>query len=77
MDKSNAATRNRLKQIHSVKDFEDLLEHTMLSDEEKQILRLHYKEQKSLSYIADMLGMSEVTVKKKHSKILLKVGKMF
>lgn len=77
MDKDNAIARKKLKQIHSVRDFESLLEHTMLSDEEKQILRLHYKDQKSLSCIADELGLSEVTVKKKHRKILLKIGKMF
>lgn len=77
MDKENARTRKKLKQIESVKDFEDLLNQTMLSEEDKTILRMHYKEQKSLMYIADFLGMSEITVKKKHRKILLKIGKMF
>lgn len=77
MDKENARTRKRLKQIESVKDFEDLLNQTMISEEDKTILRMHYKEQKSLMYIADFLGMSEITVKKKHRKILLKIGKMF
>ena len=77
MDKENARTRKKLKQIESVKDFEDLLNQTMLSEEDKTILRMHYKEQKSLIYIADFLGMSEITVKKKHRKILLKIGKMF
>lgn len=50
---------------------------TMLSEEEKKILWLHYKEQKTMAFIADELGMSEVTVKKKHSKMLMKIGKMF
>lgn len=77
MDKENARTRKKLKQIESVKDFEDLLNQTMISEEDKTILRMHYKEQKSLMYIADFLGMSEITVKKKHRKILLKIGKMF
>lgn len=77
MDKENARTRKKLKQIESVKDFEDLLNQTMLSEEDKTILRMHYKEQKPLMYIADFLGMSEITVKKKHRKILLKIGKMF
>lgn len=52
-------------------------EQTMLSEEEKKILWLHYKEQKTMAFIADELGMSEVTVKKKHSKMLMKIGKMF
>ena len=77
MDKENARTRKKLKQIESVKDFEELLNQTMISEEDKTILRMHYKEQKSLMYIADFLGMSEITVKKKHRKILLKIGKMF
>lgn len=76
MDKKKAETRNKLKEITVVKDFEDVLSRIMLSEEEKEIMRLHYKEKKSMSYIADMLGMSEITVKKKHSKILMKVGKV-
>ena len=77
MDKENAKPRKRLRPISSVKDFESLIEQTLLSEEEKRILWLHYKEQKTLSYIADELGLSEVTVKKKHSKLLMKVGKIF
>lgn len=76
MDRQNARTRNKLKQVGSVKKFEDLMNQTMLSEEEKKILWMHYKEQKSLSYIADELGMAEVTLKKKHRKILLKLGKI-
>ena len=30
MNKENAKTRKKLKQIHSVKDFENLIEQTML-----------------------------------------------
>lgn len=40
MDKHNAKTRKRLKQISSVKDFESLMEQTMLSEEEKKIYRI-------------------------------------
>lgn len=76
MDKHNAKTRKKLKQISSVKDFESLMEQTMLSEEEKKILWLHYKEQKTMAFIADELGMSEITVKKKHRKMLMKIGKM-
>lgn len=77
MDKETAKTRKRLKQIGSVYDFENILEQSMLSEEEKTILRMHYKEQKSLCCIADVLGMSEITVKKKHRKMLMKIGKLF
>ena len=77
MDKETAKTRKRLRQIGSVYDFENILEQSMLSEEEKTILRMHYKEQKPLCYIADELGMSEITVKKKHRKMLMKIGKLF
>lgn len=77
MDKENAETRRKLKGISSVAEFREILEKTMLSEEEKKILLLHYKEQKPLTYIADELGMSEVTVKKKHRKMLMKLGKAF
>ena len=77
VDKENAKTRNGLRSIGSVKDFETLLERTMLSEEEKEILRLHYRDQRTLSYIADSLGMSEASIKKKHKKILMKIGKLF
>ena len=76
MDKKNAKIRKKLKQIESVRDFESIVNQTMLSEEEKRILWLHYKEQKTMTYIADELGMSESNVKKKHRKLLMKVGKI-
>nr|DAX38828.1 MAG TPA: ECF sigma factor [Caudoviricetes sp.] len=76
MDEETQKTRKKLKGISSVKEFNDLLERTMLSIEEKQILILYYKEQKTLTYIADSLGMSEITAKRKHKKLLMKIGKM-
>lgn len=77
MDKENAETRKKLKGISSVDEFRSILERTMLSEEEKQILILYYKEKKSLAYIADELGMSETTVKRKHRKMLMKLGSVF
>lgn len=77
MDRENAETRKKLKGISSVDEFRSILERTMLSDEEKQILILYYKEKKSLAYIADELGMSETTVKRKHRKMLMKLGSVF
>lgn len=77
MDKETIRTRNKIKQIGSMKDFELLLNSSVLSDEEKKIIEMHYKEQKTLTYIADVLGMSEATVKRKHKKVLMKLGKFF
>ena len=58
MDKHNAKTRKKLKQISSVKDFESLMEQTMLSEEEKKILWLHYKEQKTMAFIGFLIGVA-------------------
>ena len=77
MDKENAKTRRRLKQIETIEQFENILNKIMLFNEERMILTLHYKEQKSLTYIADELGMSEATVKRKHKKLLMKIGRLF
>ena len=77
MDKKTARARKGLKEIETVEDFENVLEQIMLSEEEKVLLRLHYKENKILSYIADVLGMSEANVKKIHRKLLLKISKLF
>lgn len=77
MKKENAETRKKLKDITSVRDFDELIERTMLNEEEREIVRLRYKEGKTLSYIADVMGLSESSIKKKHSKILRKIGKMF
>jgi DNA-directed RNA polymerase specialized sigma subunit len=76
MDKKNAETRTKLKDISSVKEFGDLMEQTMLSDEEKKILWMYYKEKKTLQCIADEIGLSEIAVKKKHRKMLMKIGRM-
>lgn len=77
MDDRTKKTRNRLKRIVKVKDFDDLINQTMLDEEERKIMDMIYKEKKSLSCIADELGMAEITVKKKHGKILKKMSDMF
>lgn len=77
MDKNNAKTRNKIKSISDIKDFESLLERAMISEEQKQIMRLIYKENKNISYVADIMNLSERTVSNRHSKALLKIGKLF
>lgn len=77
MDRDTARARKGLREIETVKDFEEVLSTIMLSEEEKEILRLHYRDKKSISYIADKIGMSESNVKKIHRKMLLKICKLF
>ena len=77
MDKETAKERKGLKNIETIQDFEEVLSIIMLSNEEKEILRLHYRDNKTLAYIADEIGMSEANVKKIHRKMLLKISKLF
>ena len=77
VDKERIETKKKLQQICSVEEFKQILDKTMLSEEERQILWLYYKDHKSLTYIADILGMSESAIKRKHKKLLMKIGKLF
>lgn len=77
MDERNKNTRNKLKDISSVEDLKTLLEAVTLSDVEKQIIWMIYKEQKDIGYIADTLGICERAVKRKHKNSLIKIGKLF
>lgn len=69
-------TRKKVQGIASISTFKDLIEQTILSDAEKQILVLHYLENKDFRFIADMLGYSETTIKRKHKKALTKIAKI-
>lgn len=62
--------RKRLRNITSVAEFEKLLNSRMITDIDKKILKMHYIDNKPLSYIGDMLGYSESYVKKRHRYIL-------
>lgn len=77
MDRENAIARKKLKQIETVKEFEELLSLVMLSEEEKQMLRMHYKDKKTMQCIADEMGLSEISVKKMHKRALTKIRKLF
>lgn len=66
-------TRNRLREIVEIQTFSDLLNQCILSEEDRQIMELHYLRGKDLRYIADLLGYSEGTIKKKHRRILKKL----
>lgn len=77
MNEENARTRRKLKEIETIDSFRELIDVLNISEEEKTILELYYLKQKSITYIADILGMSESTVKRKHSKVLKKIGRIF
>jgi DNA-directed RNA polymerase specialized sigma subunit len=66
-------TKHKLNNICRISEFENLLADCNLSDEDKDILRLIYLKHKTISYIADMLGYSETTIKHKHENALKKL----
>ena len=70
---SHIKTRNTLKEIPLV---EALLNKSMISDEEKELMRLHYIQKKDFRFIGDTLGYSEASIKAKHRKILKKLNKL-
>lgn len=69
-------TRRKIKGIASVSSFYSLINSVVLSPIDKQILILHYIDEKDFRFIGDTLGYSESTIKKKHRKILAKLSKV-
>ena len=69
-------TRKKLKGIASVSSFQSLIDSVTLSTTDKQILTLHYIEEKDFRYIGDTLGFSESTIKRRHKKALIKISKL-
>lgn len=63
-------TRTKLKEIVEIQTFSDLLDRCILSEEDRRMMELHYLQDKDLRYIADLLGYSEGTIKKRHRKVL-------
>lgn len=68
--------RNAIKGLADVQRFDDLLSRCMLSPVDKAILRMHYLEEKDLRFIADFLGYSESTIKKRHVKAIAKLYRL-
>lgn len=67
-------TRHKLQDITLVVAFEELLAQCTLSDINKEILRLHYLQEKDFRYIGDKLGFSEAAIKQRHRKALKKIS---
>lgn len=67
-------TRKVLKDIATIDTFNEILDASTLSNEDKYILRQHYLQGKNFAYIADELGYAEITIIKRHKKILQKLS---
>lgn len=69
-------TRQKLKDICLIDTFDSLLDKCTLSDIDKQLLRLHYIQEKDFRYIGDALGYSEAAIKARHRKALKKLSSL-
>ena len=69
-------TRKKIQSIADISSFTQLLEQTTLSDIDKQLLSLHYLQDKDFRFIGDMLGYPESTIKRRHKKALQKISKI-
>lgn len=68
--------KNKLKSIYSITTFKELLDRSVLNDEEKEIIQRHYLKGQELKFIGDELGYAESTMKSKHKRILKKLSKL-
>lgn len=68
--------KHKLQAIPSIAMFENLLEQSTLTDEEKEFVRLYYLRGKPLGYIADSLGFTEGYIRNKHRKIINKLSSL-
>ena len=70
------ATRKRLVDVADIHSFNDILNSVILTAEERKLMEMHYLQGMSFVQISFELGYAEVTVCKKHKKILNKIAKV-
>lgn len=76
MPSDHIVTRKKIQSIANISTFNELLDACMLTDEDKQLLRMHYIKGKDFRYIGDTLGFAESTIKRRHRKALQKLNKL-
>ena len=65
--------KHKVRSINKKVDFYNLLEESMLNENEKKMMEMYYVQNKSLEYIADELGYSSQGIAKMHKRILNKL----
>lgn len=68
--------KHKVQSIDSKTEFNKILDDAMLSDTERRIVEMIYLEHKDNCFIADALGLAEVTVRKKHKKAIKKISNL-
>ena len=69
-------TRKKLKSIVEISSFNALLDSIILTETEKQMMKMHYLEGKNFCLIGDLLGYTKSGIKNMHRKILNKINKL-
>lgn len=69
-------TKHKIQGLQRYDDFYSLINSCIMSEEDRQILKMIYIEDKTLSFIGDTLGYSESTIKSRHRKLLKKLMKL-
>lgn len=65
--------KHKVKSIGSKVTFNEILEESMLNDNEKELMKLYYEQNKPMDYIADVMGYSLQGVIKMHKRALKKI----
>lgn len=65
--------RRKVKNINRKTDFDSLINESMLNDVEKSMMNMYYVDNKTIEYIADVLGYSPQGIIKMHKRILNKL----
>ena len=68
--------KHKVKSISSKSKFLDVLDDSMLTNTEKEVMVMYYIKGQTLNYIADFLGYSEQGVVKIHKRALKKIAKL-
>ena len=63
-----------MRSIPSKVEFEEIIDSSTLSPDDKELMRMHYLDGKDFRFIGDTLGFSEATIKYRHRKALRKIG---
>lgn len=73
MEENHKKIKSKLKSIGKKSTFNSVLEDSMLSEVEKQMMKMYYLEQKSFDFIADELGYSQAGILRMHKRALKKI----
>ena len=65
--------KHKVKSINTKVEFYNLIEESMLNENEKKMMKMFYIENKTIDIIADELGYSPQGILKMHKRILRKL----